>query len=171
MTNWLAGMRTTADRLYDTDLIGRMVFFAYRNTNQSIPSGESASNAMQWDTVSLDVLGGWSASQPSRWTCPRAGWWTVQGAVAFNASSSGSIRECCWYINGGLAAMGRSRPINSGSIANSYLTVDARSLPRLMAVGDYVQLVPVHNSTNPNPLDTATNSPAPYMTVTYSGPA
>ncbi|MCM8550076.1 hypothetical protein [Streptomyces sp. STCH 565 A] len=171
MTNWLAGMRTTADRLYDTDLIGRMIFFASRTTNQSIPSGESASSAMQWNVVDLDVLGGWDPAQPSRWTCPRAGWWNFQGAVAFNASSSGSVRECCWYVNGGLVGLGRSRPINTGSIANSYLTVDARSLPRLMAVGDYVELVPVHNSSDPNPLPTATGSASPYMTVTYCGPA
>ncbi|MFI1021257.1 hypothetical protein [Streptomyces olivaceus] len=169
MTNWLAGMRTTADRLYDTDLIGRLAFLGYRNTNQAIATGESAANAMQWDNVPLDVLSGWDPARPSRWTCPRAGWWTLQGAVAFNASSSGTVRECCWYVNGGLVVMGRSRPINSSSIVASYLTVDARSLPRLLAVGDYVELVPAHNASGS--IDTATNSPAPYMTITYSGPA
>ncbi|MFD5217458.1 hypothetical protein ACFWMH_07295 [Streptomyces tendae] len=170
MTNWLGGMRMTADRLYETDLIGRTVFLANRGANQTITSGsDTASNALQWDEVTLDVLGGWNAGQPSRWTCPRAGWWTFQGAVGFNASTSGTVRECCWYVNGGLISMGRSRPIVTVP-SNSTLTVDARAVPRLMAVGDYVQLIAAHNSSSPTTIDTATGSYRPYISITYSGP-
>ncbi|MFG3323716.1 hypothetical protein ACGF3J_37295 [Streptomyces sp. NPDC048171] len=169
MTNWLAGMRLTAARLYETDLIGRTVFLANRGTGQSISSGtDSASNAVQWDEVTFDVLGGWSAGQPTRWTCPRAGWWTFQGAVGFNSSTGGTVRECCWYVNGGLISMGRSHPINMSSIASGALTVDARAVPRLMSVGDYVQLVAGQNSGSA--LDTATGSYRPYISITYSGP-
>ncbi|MFD5050883.1 hypothetical protein ACFWMH_10630 [Streptomyces tendae] len=170
MTNWLGGMRMTTDRLYETDLIGRVVFLANRNASQTISSGgDTGSNALQWDAVDLDLLGGWNAGQPTRWTAPRAGWWTFQGAVAFNNSSAGTIRECCWYVNGGLISMGRSRPIVSSSIANTALTVDARAVPRLMAVGDYVELIPAQNSGAA--VDTATGSLRPYISITYSGSA
>ncbi|WP_405695305.1 hypothetical protein OHA99_09455 [Streptomyces coelicoflavus] len=170
MTDWLGGMRTTAARLYETDLIGRLVFLANRNASQSISSGgDTASNALSWDAVDLDVLGGWTVGQPTRWTAPRAGWWTFQGAVGFNNRTAGTIRECCWYVNGGLISMGRSRPIVSSSIADTALTVDARAVPRLMAVGDYVELIPAQNSGTA--LDTATGSLRPYISITYSGPA
>lgn len=170
MTDWLAGMKTTADRLYDTDLIGRVVFLANRATNQSISSGaDSVANALQWDEVSLDVLGGFDPAQPTRWTAPRAGWWTLQGAASFNQATGGTTRECCWYVNGGLISMGRSRPIVSGGIANAPLTVDARSIPRLMSAGDWVQMVPAQDSGAA--LNTATGSFRPYISITYSGPA
>ncbi|MEU9643592.1 hypothetical protein [Streptomyces sp. NPDC048188] len=169
MTNWTAGMRTTAARLYETDLIGRLVFLANRATSQSIPTGaDAAANALAWDAVDLDVLGAWSVGQPTRWTCPRAGWWMLQGAVGFNSSTAGTVRECCWYVNGGLISMGRSRPINQTGLVTGALTVDARAVPRLMAVGDYVELVPAHNVGNP--LTTATGSYRPYIAITYSGP-
>lgn len=170
MTNWLGGMRTTADRLYETDLIGRVVFLARRSTAQTIPSGSDASSqAIQWDQVDLDVLGGWTVGQPTRWTCSRAGWWTFQGAVGWELSSGGSVRECCWYVNGGLITPGRSRPVASSAIAANAFTVDARAVPRLMDVGDYVELVPAQNS-GAN-LDLATGSYQSYMSITYSGPA
>ncbi|WP_411132735.1 hypothetical protein [Streptomyces sp. 030-HV] len=169
MTNWLGGMRATADRMYDTDLIGRVVFLANRATNQSISSGaDNVANALQWDEVNYDLLGVFNPAQPTRWTCPRAGWWTFQGAVGFNAAAGGTTRECCWYVNGGLISMGRARPI-SGTIAGNPLTVDARSVPRLMAVGDYVQLVPAQDSGSA--LLTATGSFRSYISITYSGPA
>ncbi|MEU9654186.1 hypothetical protein AB0E00_35560 [Streptomyces sp. NPDC048110] len=169
MTEWLGGMRTTADRLYETDLIGRVVFLANRSTNQSISSGiDSTSNAIQWDAIDLDVLGGWEVGQPTRWTAPRAGWWTFQGAVGFNSSTGGTSRECSWWVNGGLISMGRAHPINN-AISSGALTVDARSVPRLMAVGDYVELVASQNSGSA--LDTATGSYRPYISITFSGPA
>jgi hypothetical protein len=169
VTNWLGGMRTTADRLYETDLIGRLVFLANRGANQSISSGgDTTANALKWDEVTLDIFGGWTAGQPTRWTCPRAGWWTFQGAVSFNSSTAGNVRECCWYVNGGLISMGRSHPINMSGIVSGALTVDARSIPRLMAVGDYVELIAGQNSGQA--LDTATGSYRPYISITYSGP-
>jgi hypothetical protein len=64
--------------------------------------------------------------------------------------------------------MGRSHPINMSGIVSGALTVDARSIPRLMAVGDYVELIAGQNSGQA--LDTATGSYRPYISITYSGP-
>ncbi|MEV6124866.1 hypothetical protein AB0M23_30900 [Streptomyces sp. NPDC052077] len=169
MTDWLAGMRATADRLYETDLIGRLVFLANRETSQSFPSGaDTAGNALIWDAIELDLLGGWDPAQPTRWTCRRAGWWTLQGATSFTESTAGTVREVVWYVNGGAISKGRSRPVASNSIANTSFTIDARSVPRLMSVGDYVELVPAQNTGAA--LTSSTGSNRPYITVTYSGP-
>ncbi|MFM9634389.1 hypothetical protein ACKI10_43410 [Streptomyces galilaeus] len=170
MTLWLAGMRTTADRLYETDLIGRTVFAATRSISQTIPTGaEVAANAISWDVIDLDVLGGWTAGQPTRYTITRSGWWVLKGSVAFNSSTAGTYRDCCWFINGGLPTGGRSRALVSTAIAAVSLTVPARSRPMLLAVGDYVQLVPSHNVGAD--LGTATGSLRPDVSLTYAGPA
>lgn len=169
MTDWLAGMRATADRLYQTDLIGRLVFLANRGTNQTIPSGpDTAAQAIQWDTVDLDVLGGWSAGQPTRWTAPRAGWWQLVGAVGFDASTGGNTRECVWYVNGGGISMGRARTFGN-TMASVPVTVEARTVPRLLQAGQYVELVAAHNA-GVN-VTTATGSYRPYIAITYVGPA
>ncbi|WP_432135141.1 hypothetical protein [Streptomyces sp. bgisy154] len=170
MTTWLAGMRMTADRLNDTDLSGNVVFLARRGTAQSITSGaDSSSNAISWDNVDLDSLSGWSGSQPTRWTAPSTGWWILAGGVSFEGNSGGQIRECVWYVNGGAISAGRSRPIPTTAISASGMTVIARTVPRLLNAGDYVQLVAAQNSGSS--LNVFTGSYQPFMSVRYGGPA
>ncbi|WP_234342333.1 hypothetical protein, partial [Streptomyces leeuwenhoekii] len=166
------GMIMTEERLNDAAMIGAVVFLANRGTSQNIPSGsDSAANALAWDEVTMDLLGGWSAATPTRWTCPKAGWWKFEGAIGFNASAGGNTRECVWYVNGGGISMGRSRTFGN-TMASVPITVEARTLSRQLAVGDYVELVPAHNSVSPNPdpLTTATGTYRPYMSITYAGP-
>jgi hypothetical protein len=165
----LSGMRLTATRLNDLLMIGASVFLANRATAQTIPTGgDAAANAVQWDDVGSDLLGGWSAGSPARWTAPRTGWWQLAGGVAFDASTGGTTRECVWYVNGGAIGMGRARTFGN-TMAAVPITVEARTLPVRLNAGDYVELVPAQNS-GAN-LNLATGSYRPYVAITYGGPA
>lgn len=172
---WQPGMKVTAARLRDSSRVGAVVFTALRASGQSISSGtETAANAISWDTPQLDSLGGWSSASPTRWTCTVAGWYVFDGAVGFNTPSTGTQRDVLWFFNGALVSGVRNR----SAIATGVPTiVDARTFPRLMAVGDYAQLVPAHNADNgASPpvgvsLTTAGGSLCPNISITYSGPA
>ncbi|MBX9392287.1 hypothetical protein K4749_01400 [Streptomyces sp. TRM72054] len=167
---WRAGQTITATDLDEASMIGALVFHAERTTTQSISSGsDTVANAVSWNGVTYDVLGGWSSGNPTRWTAPQDGWWIVMGGIGFNSSSGGTIREAVWYLNGALSAMGRARTYTSSSIAASPLTVEARTVPFQLSAGDYLELVPAQNSGAA--LDTATGSFRPYMSITYAGPA
>ncbi|WP_171110641.1 MULTISPECIES: hypothetical protein [unclassified Streptomyces] len=171
---WQPGMEITEERANSSALVGRTVFMATRDTSQSIPSGsDSVANALVWEGIGLDLLGGWSAGQPSRWTAPMSGWYVLEGAVSFNGAAGGTVREGVWYLNGALQAYGRARTYTTTAIAASPLTVEARTMPILLSAGNYIQLVPAHNFANPDPapLNTATGSFRPYMSVIYAGPA
>ena len=166
----LPGQLGTADAFNRGFLIGRVVFYATRAAAQSITTGApDPANALAWDTVDLNLLTGWDAGAATRWTCPLAGWWTLAGGVSFNASTSGTIRESAWYRNGSLVTGGRSRPVVSSAITGASLTVAVRTIPILLAVGDYIQLVPGQDTGGA--LNTATGSAVPFMSATYSGPA
>lgn len=170
-TPFLAGQRVTAGALDFALMAGVTVFRAYRAAAQSISSGaESVANALVWDAIGLDLLSGWSAGTPTRWTCPVAGWWTLSGSISINGNSGGSNRDAVWFVNGSIITAGRARTFAETSIsATLAITVEARTLPVQLAVGDYVQLIPAHNIGAAEV--TATGSAAPYMAVTYSGPA
>lgn len=167
-TPWLAGMRLTATRMNDASMIGAQVFLADRATAQSIPTGgDAAANACNWDDIQFDLLGGWVSGSPTRWTAPRSGRWTLAGGIGFDASTGGTTRECVWYVNGSAIGMGRARSFGN-TMASVPVTVEARTLPVQLAMGDYVELVPAQNSGAA--LNLATGSYRSYMSVTYSGP-
>lgn len=166
---YAAGQKVTAGSLDQLLMIGKVVFSATLAASQTITTGtETTANACAWDTINYDELGAWTAGSPTRWTCPLAGWWTLAGAVSFNGSSGGSQRDAIWFVNGVNITSGRARTYAETSIAAVGLTVEARTIPQLLAVGDYVQLIPVHNIGSS--IGTATGTLAPYMAVTYSGP-
>lgn len=166
---YLAGQKVTAGGLDLTSMIGAIVFRAYLAAGQTIASGtEAQSNACQWDTIDYDRLGAWSNTHPSRWTCPLAGWWTFAGSISLNGSTGGSQRDAIWFLNGAGFGAGRARTFAETGIAATPLSVEARTLPLLLSVGDYIELIPVHNIGSN--ISTATGTLAPYMSVTYSGP-
>jgi hypothetical protein len=169
-TPWKAGQRITADALNLTSMIGAVVFRAIRGTGQSITNAtDDVANAISWDTVDLDLLGGWAAGSPTRWTVPTTGWWKLDGAVSFvGAATPGTLRDALWFVNGATIVAGRARSF-SGSIGTAAMTVEARSIPYLLNAGDYVQLVPLHNASTS--VNTGTGTYSPFMAVTYAGPA
>lgn len=166
---WQPGMIVTSQRLRDSSRVGAVVFSALRTSGQAITSGtETVANAISWDTPSLDSLAGWSAAKPTRWTCTQAGWYTLDGAVGFEFNATGSYRDVLWMINGAVSSGTRNRTatIATGSAPT---IVDTRTTPRLLNVGDYVELVPAH--TAGVSVNTAGGSLCPSMSITYSGPA
>ncbi|MFI2431996.1 hypothetical protein [Streptomyces sp. NPDC018693] len=168
---WFPLQRITDDSMNDADLIGRMVFRARQSTSaQNITSGgDTAANAIQWQDIDLDLLGGWNGGQPTRWTAPRAGWWELSGGVSFAGSTAGQIRECVWYVGGSAISGGRGRPTPNSAITASALTAEARTIPVQLGVGGYVELIAAQNSGGN--LATFTGSYSPYISITYAGPS
>ncbi|WP_432159263.1 hypothetical protein [Streptomyces sp. bgisy153] len=171
LTIFQPGQIMTAGRANGAALIGATVFRARQATTaQSITSGaDTASNAIQWQDIDHDLLGGWSAGQPTRWTAPQGGWWELSGAVSFASSAGGQIRECVWYVSGAIISAGRGRPMPNTALSASALTVEARTIPVDLAAGDYVELIAAQNSGAS--LTTFTGSYSPYIEVTYAGPS
>lgn len=169
-TPTLAGQKLTACALNDIALCGVTTFRAYCNTAQSIASRttENVADAVIWDTIDLDLFGSWSSGTGTRWTCPKAGWWTFSGSVGFAGSSAGTLREAIWFQNGSLLGAGRGVSVVSTTIATTALTAEARTLTLLCAAGDYIELIPLQNTGSALPL--ATSSLRSYMTATYAGP-
>jgi hypothetical protein len=164
-----AGQKVTAGDLDLNLMIGALVFRAQRSTSQTITSGtQTPTNALSWDAIDYDRLGVWSAGNPTRWTSPIAGWWTFSGSVGLNGNATGTTRDALWFVNGATITAGRSRTFAETSISTDPITVEARTIPILLAVGDYVELVPAHNASGP--IGSATGTQASYIAVNYSGP-
>ncbi|MDT0306135.1 hypothetical protein RM780_04050 [Streptomyces sp. DSM 44917] len=170
----LAGQRPTVDRINVAFLTGRLVFAAYRDTAQSISSttvGETV-NALSWDNVVVDLLGGWSVSTPTRYTPPIAGWYHCIGSGSIDeyGASSGTLRGASWRQNGSLPPAGTSRAVVSTAIADTYVTVAAPDLPlQFNGTSDYLELCPFQNSGAS--INTATGSVRPSISLYYAGPA
>jgi hypothetical protein len=166
-----AGQRLTAVALNAALLSGVLIFRAYRSNAQSIPNrvAEDIADALQWDEISVDRLGCWSSGAPTRFTCTTAGWHSFSGGVGLNTQSGGTLREAVWFLNGILMPAGRSVSIIESTVPGGTLTAEGRRPSILMAVGDYVELVPFQNSGVS--IATASGSYRPYITVHYAGPS
>ncbi|MDT0270249.1 hypothetical protein RM844_28660 [Streptomyces sp. DSM 44915] len=166
------GQRLTANVLNSGLLIGRLVFAAYRDAAQNISTNTvgQQSDALAWDNVALDLLGGWSTAQPTRYQPPIAGWYRVTGTASLQGATGGSppLRGASWRLNGGLPPAATTRPW-VGSIGDTYLAFAAPDLPLLLTGTDYVELCPFQN--NPAPVPTATGSTRPSVAIYYVGPA
>ncbi|GEC02947.1 hypothetical protein SSP24_06020 [Streptomyces spinoverrucosus] len=167
---WQPGMIITEERANSSALIGRVVFSAIKTTSQAITSNGNpvVANALNWDNIVTDLLGGWSAAQPSRWTPPMPGLYQLDGCITFSgpAGAAGAVRNAAWFVNGALVLGGNNRTPSPGATVSA---CDARSTPVLLNAGDYVQLVPSQDTGAD--LGTATGSYMPTMIVTYKGPA
>ncbi|KAB8167065.1 hypothetical protein FH609_011730 [Streptomyces sp. 3MP-14] len=167
------GQRLSASIMNQAFLIGRLVFSAYRDAEQQISSntvGQSA-DALQWDNVSVDLLGGWSAAQPGRYRPTVSGWYKVTGTVSLQSASGGSplLRGASWRLNGALPPAATTRPWVGGG-GTTYLAFAAPDLPLACnGVGDYLELCPFQNSGSAVP--TATGSTRPSIAIYYAGPA
>lgn len=162
----------TADEYNAGFLIGRLVFFASRDTAQGISSGGtsgSAADALSWDNVIIDELDGYDSGSPTRYTPPIAGWYSLTGGAGFAASTGGTYRGVSWLVNGSLPVAGTNKPV-AAATASTTVTVTARDLPvELNGSTDYVQLAPFHNSGSS--LNTTTGSVRPYIAIYYAAPA
>ncbi|WP_432041404.1 hypothetical protein [Streptomyces cadmiisoli] len=167
---WQPGMIINEARANSAALIGRVVFKATRDTNQAISSTSQANpdqvNAISWETISDDELGGWSSGAPTRYTCQLAGWYKIEVKVGFNAATLGTARTLGIYVGTTLQPAGHFRTAttftNQVHTQSGYLTV-------LLGVGDYVELVPGQDTGNP--LNTATGGVRPLIEIAFARPA
>ncbi|ONK09427.1 hypothetical protein [Streptomyces sp. MP131-18] len=169
----LPGQRVTADRLNAALLIGRTVFTAYRDATQAITSttvGE-VGNALQWDNVTLDLLGAWSPSQPTRFRPPIPGIYQCLGSASIDeyGASAGTLRGVSWRFNGTLPPSGTARTQVTTALADTYVTCPAPELPVVFdGAADYIELCPFQNSGAS--INTATGSVRPSIVISYAGP-
>jgi hypothetical protein len=167
----LPGQRATGDRMNDSMAIGRLLFFAARDTTQSIADSTvgTTANALSWDNVLLDSLTGWSAGTPTRYTPPEAGWYLLTGEGGFAASAAGARRGISWLVNGALPVAGTS-VAHANTPTSQTLTVPARTLPvQFNGTTDYVELAPFQNSGGA--LNTGTGSLRCHIAIYYAAPS
>ena len=142
----------TEERLNQGLLIGRLVAVLRRGAAQSISStGANAganypNDALEWDAVELDELGGWSGLAPTRYTAVVAGWYEFSGGISFGQATSGSRRGGRWYLNGTPAAGGGVQIITSSTVANALASIPMRTTPMALDEGDFVELVAMQSS-------------------------
>lgn len=170
-SGWQPGMIITEARANSAALVGRTVFRATRDTSQSIPSTASANpdvaNALGWETITLDDLGGWSSGSSTRYTCQLPGYYKINAKVSFNATSTaGTGRALGVFGNGSLLAGGHFR---TALAATNVVHTEGGYITVLLAVGDYVQLAPGHSTGSA--LDTATGGTRPTIEITFARPA
>lgn len=170
-SGWNPGMIITESRANSAMLVGRTVFRATRDTNQSIPSTSAGNpdvaNAITWETIALDDLGGWSSGAATRYTATLAGYYRIDGKVSFNATSTaGTARALGVFGNGTLIAGGHFR---TALAATNVVHTESGFLTVLLAVGDYVQIAPGHSTGSA--LDTATGGTRPTLEISFARPA
>lgn len=167
-----AGQTVTADLLNDLALVGQFVFRATRDTVQALTTQANGNpvvgNAMSWETVDLDDLGGWSVANPTRYTVQRAGWYDLAGGVSFAPNTTGGIRSAGWFVNGSLAAAGHGDR-GADSSVSEIIAISARTLTVELDVGDYVELAGGHD-VGAN-LNTSTGGARPYASIAYARPS
>lgn len=156
---------------------GTLVFKAYSQQGQSVGSGAGGATAVIWDSVELDLLGGWVGDTGfsggdfrSRYTPTVPGWYTFRGSVTWAnadvAIADNHYRSANWSINGSVPTPGASRsaPVNQNHMTN------ARTITYFMdGSSDYIELVAVQFSGGSS-LSMIINTFAPSIEVTYAGP-
>lgn len=106
-----------------------------RNTN----------TAIEMDTVDFDSHGGWSAGNPTRYTCKVAGIYQFVGGIVYaNDGDFSGKRQASWAVNGdtgNLRNPGTTPPSNPGGIA-----VPTSSFMVSLSIDDYVEMFGFHNA-------------------------
>lgn len=155
-------------------LIGRVVFQAERAVAQLVAAGSApvVADAIIWDTIILDLLAGWAAGTPTRYTPTVAGWYEVSGGVGWASSSNQDVRGSSWALNGNTAGSGYRTVFGgreSGSSNATVLPAQTTVVP-CNGTSDFIELVPIQDSGGS--LNTNTGSGLrPNMIVKYAGPA
>lgn len=167
MVDFFAGQIPTAQQLDDTALVGTVVAQLRQTVSQSIANNTPTPLTM--DTEDFDLLGGHStATNPSRYTCQREGWYQLAGGVGWVTNATGTHRGCQWRLNGGL--LNGSQQLIPPVTGGIQTIVAARSYMVYMVVGDFVELHGEHAVVPIANLSTfVTNVGQSNMQVMYAG--
>lgn len=68
-----------------------------QSTGQNIPN--TTNTQLTWNSAAGDIWGGWSSSNPSRWTVPVPGWYKLQTTIMWPGNATGA-RHVEFYQNG-----------------------------------------------------------------------
>ena len=82
-------------------------------------------------------------TNPTRYTCQVAGWYTLSGGIGYAVSGTGS-RGAIWQKNGSFIANSQCMYASSGSLVSTIIS--AKTVDVQLAVGDYVELCGYQNS-------------------------
>lgn len=159
-------MRISASRLNRWLLPGRTVFRATRDDSQNVSSSTNpvVGDALVWQTIELNEMNGWTAGQPTRWTCPLSGWYLLSGGVSFAGSTGGTVRAAGWFVNDAFYVSGHTRV--AASPTNTFSALAARTIALPLSQGDHVQLAPGQNSGGT--LATGGGGTRPFMQVAFA---
>lgn len=145
-------------------LPGTFVASFYRGTAQPIPN--NVGTYMAWDQVNFDLLGGYSAATPSRYTFKVPGAYIISGGVSFTTHSSVTLRQAYFYING---APAWGNAIALGSVIGFDTVLPLITSKVALKVNDYIEVGALQLSGVQ--LNTSTSSGAvwPSLHVVYAG--
>lgn len=135
-----------------------------QTTTQSIPN--NTATTLTWNQISNDRLGGYSGSQPTRYTCQTPGIYHLFASVTLAANATG-IRTIKFLANGG--------PLNSTIATINALGTGASSIATIPAMiklvpGDYLEVEVTH--TGGTALNTVVSTAEqPSITLVYYGAA
>ncbi len=118
-------------------LNNRPVFAARRSATLSLTSGTQT--VIPWDVRIIDSAGGWSATNPSRYTIQYPGKYKVSIVGAIQGSTGGGERTAWARINGSATRwkIASQAPINSAAAITT--VVSSIVLPYTFAIGEYIE--------------------------------
>lgn len=123
--------------------VGRFVARLRRDANQSV--NDNTQTPIIWDTIDEDPLVGWDAGDPTRWTPPVAGWYTIIGRAVFAANAT-SRRYVAVRFNGSTT----SPPGSVTSVqtpATGTCQIHTQAVIEFNGTTDYVEVNVLQNST------------------------
>lgn len=153
---------------------GQLVFQGFQTVSQTIPSYDSTVNtiiALDWDTVTLDLVGGWSENDnPSQFRPNVPGWYEFNGASSLESTDHQSYRNVVWFLNGSIADGSGSRALGNTSSSNFSTQISARTRTMFLdGDSDYVELRMYQNTSTSLDTQTSLNEYYPSIEVKFVG--
>lgn len=132
-----------------------------RNAVQSIPPG--GVEAIEFDTVLVDTMGGFDSGSPGVYTVPFPGWYLLTGGASFVVNATGQ-RQTEWYING--ASSETMISMNAVAVLGTRIPMHTHTVE--LASGDTVEMTVFQNTAGN--LNTETTAGArPHFSIRYLG--
>lgn len=105
----------------------------------------NAWQAVNFNAEDIDTDGGHdNATNNTRWTCPRTGWYWIGGGVGFSPNTTG-LRGVRWAVNG--TALNGGESLNPTSTSGSVGSrIAARSMLVNLTAGQYLEMECFQNS-------------------------